>query len=302
MKIFPSFIFTSLHFLPKQEQLHKLGHPLFLLSITILAINDWVLKTTFHNALTGKLSDFAGLFALPYFLSTFFPKRKLLIHLIIGLMFILWKSECIQAVIDLVNTWGIALGRTVDPSDNIALVSTIISYGLFERIRAYPLRLILYKTIAVFSVLSFLATSFPKQTLQKFVSIDKTYRFNFSRRELISRLNMVQIKNIYVLNQYSGEADFDASKNIFHWHGQKDTLAMILDDEKFSAGDTITYKTSYAQIQIIGNDSTSTLKLINLYKFVPAFSDKDYREKAIKQFEKWTVKKIRKYRREYPVK
>lgn len=41
--------------------------PLF--AVAVLAVNDAWLKQAFHNALTGKLSDLAGCFALPLFTS-----------------------------------------------------------------------------------------------------------------------------------------------------------------------------------------------------------------------------------------
>ncbi len=43
--------------------------PLPLAMVGLLVLNDHVLKARFHNALTGKLSDFAGCFFLPLFLS-----------------------------------------------------------------------------------------------------------------------------------------------------------------------------------------------------------------------------------------
>lgn len=40
-----------------------------LLAVALLAVNDHFLKATFHNTLTGKLSDFAGCFFLPLYVS-----------------------------------------------------------------------------------------------------------------------------------------------------------------------------------------------------------------------------------------
>jgi hypothetical protein len=40
-----------------------------LLAVAVLAVNDAFLKPLFHNALTGKLSDFAGCFFLPLYAS-----------------------------------------------------------------------------------------------------------------------------------------------------------------------------------------------------------------------------------------
>ena len=40
-----------------------------LLAVVLLATNDHFLKAAFHNTLTGKLSDFAGCFFLPLYVS-----------------------------------------------------------------------------------------------------------------------------------------------------------------------------------------------------------------------------------------
>ncbi len=48
--------------------LRALSHPLTLLSIGVLLLNDHLLKAASPNVLTGKLSDFAGLFFFPFLL------------------------------------------------------------------------------------------------------------------------------------------------------------------------------------------------------------------------------------------
>lgn len=51
-----------------QHSLRALGHPLSLASVALLLVNDHVLKRAYPSELTGKLSDFAGLFFFPYLL------------------------------------------------------------------------------------------------------------------------------------------------------------------------------------------------------------------------------------------
>lgn len=46
------------------------------------------------------------------------------------------------------------------------------------------------------------------------------------------------------------------------------------------------------EIQITGDSLQSEIKLIRLYKAVKRMSDKDYKDKAIKEFEKRVIKKI----------
>ncbi len=51
--------------LPVQE----LTHPAALAAIALLGMNDWILKAGFPCFLTGKLSDFAGVFFFPLLLT-----------------------------------------------------------------------------------------------------------------------------------------------------------------------------------------------------------------------------------------
>ena len=148
----------------------------------------------------------------------------------------------------------------------------------------------------IVSCLSFVATTFPPRENRKFVDIDKEYQFEFSRRELVSRLNMVQLKEIRSLNKSSGEIAFDSQTNVFHYHGETDTLAVMLDDSNITEDDTIEFKTSFAEVLITGDQSKSTLKLLTVYKLVPVHNDKDFKKKAVKHFERRIIKKIKKYR------
>jgi hypothetical protein len=274
----------------------KLGHPIFLLSVTVLIINDWFLKQNFNNFLTGKLSDFAGLFAFPFLLSIIIPHRKKHIHIATAFLFILWKSNLSEPLIDFINYIGLPVYRTRDITDNIALVSLFASYytsGLNSNLikKRHILNMIL-----IVSSISFVATTLPPRQQRKYSNINKDYHFDISKRELVSRLNAVQMKEIFTLSKISGgHVDFDDKTNVFHYHGSTDTLALLLDYSKISESDTIVYKTSYAEIIIHGDEKQSTLKLLSIYRIIPAFKEKEYRDKAIKTFEKQVVKKIRRF-------
>jgi hypothetical protein len=278
------------------KDINKIGHPLFIICVLTLILNDWYFKITFHNSLTGKLSDFAGLFAFPYLLSTLFPSRTLKIHIWIGLLFIVWKTEFSQPIINIIGRFGIPVSRTVDFTDNVALVSIFVSYFTLKLSFALNLKPFFQKTLIVVSCLSFVATTLPPYENRKFVNINKEYKFTFSKRELVSRLNMIQIKEVREINKLSGGVDFDSETNVFHFKGRTDTLAILLDYKNISDQDTIEFKTSYAEILILEDETTSKLKLLTVYKFVPIYKDKDYRDKAIKQFEKRIIKKIKNYR------
>ena len=105
--------------------------PLFLIALGSLILNDVYLKYEFHNILTGKLSDFAGLFLFPYFISTLIIKRTKHIYWLTALMFIWWKSEYSQFFIDSAQSIGIPIDRVPDPWDLSALLVLPISYFRF---------------------------------------------------------------------------------------------------------------------------------------------------------------------------
>ncbi|NVB79577.1 MAG: hypothetical protein HOV81_14365 [Kofleriaceae bacterium] len=44
-------------------------HPVTLVAVVLLVVNDWILKSRFHGAVTGKLSDIAGLAFAPVVLT-----------------------------------------------------------------------------------------------------------------------------------------------------------------------------------------------------------------------------------------
>ena len=54
---------------PLRRSLSALGHPLTLASVALLLLNDHVFKEVAPSALTGKLSDMAGMFFAPYLLA-----------------------------------------------------------------------------------------------------------------------------------------------------------------------------------------------------------------------------------------
>ena len=113
----------------KEKHLYRI---LFLASIFLLLINDFYLKYEYHNYLTGKLSDITGLFAFPYFLSCFFPKRIKPIYILTGIFFVFWKSEFSQPIFDFAHSYGIGIDRTVDYTDLMSIFILPISYKYWK--------------------------------------------------------------------------------------------------------------------------------------------------------------------------
>ena len=119
-------------------------HPFFLISLFLLLLNDISLKYEFNNGLTGKLSDFTGLFVFALFLIAFVPKFKIHVLIGCGLFFIWWKSVLSSSFI---NAWNdsmpIPIERVVDYSDLSALLvlpaAFIVSNKNYEPVIRYRL-------------------------------------------------------------------------------------------------------------------------------------------------------------------
>ena len=108
----------------------------FMVAVFLLIINDFYLKYAFSNYLTGKLSDFAGLFAFPYFFACLRVNWVKAIYITTALLFAFWKSEFSDPLLILVQSAGVGMIRTVDYSDLFALLVLPVSFLYFkEQIR-----------------------------------------------------------------------------------------------------------------------------------------------------------------------
>jgi len=279
------------------KAIQKLGNPAFWLSVIVLVINDWYLKHTFSNSITGKLSDFAGLFAFPFFFAALFPKHKHKIFYATLLLFVVWKSPLVQPLINRLNHLGIGLHRTVDYTDYVALLILPVSLLVFENSRFYSIKPVFLNLLILFSTLAFVATSRVPGTDKTYTNINSVYHFNFSKRELIERFNMLQLEYVRDFNNYgNSKLDFDSNTKTFYFQEKKDTIAIILDYEKVKDADTIKLRTYFAQINLSGNNTSSDLKLISLTPYVPKSFKGDYKQKAIASFQKFVVNKIKSYK------
>lgn len=267
---------------------HLLQSRLFLGGLFLLVLNDFCLKAIFGNWFTGKLSDFAGLFVFPVFLTALFPAYKKAWVLFTATLFMVWKSPLSEPVITAINRMGIGINRTVDYTDLMALLVLLLAYHYDDRslkkIRISPL------LVGIVAVFAFCATTMPPQQKRQYVGIHQTYTFRMSKKELIGYLNGLTVREL----RHMTPLYFDAQTNIFYSpYNRRDTLAVLLDEN--TPQDTIRHVTFLADIRISGDAKTSQLELINVYKFAPAFREKDYRQKTIREFEKRVVRKLKMY-------
>jgi hypothetical protein len=134
--------------------------PLFVASVVLLLVNDWILKLAFQNWLTGKLSDFSGLAAVTLFGCALAPRYRWLVAWFVSTAFLYWKSPYSQSFIDLLNQASpVLIRRTVDYSDLIALPAVWLVSAFALRMRALVNRAWLQQAFAVVSVVAFTATS-----------------------------------------------------------------------------------------------------------------------------------------------
>lgn len=121
-------------------------HPIPLLAVVLLGLNDHYLKYQYPGLVTGKLSDFLGLFYFPLFLSALilvitqyrvtFSKRLLITTIVItDVIFCALKLNPFLSE-NFVNFWSQSLFKisvTSDPTDVIALLSSVLCYGFAKK-------------------------------------------------------------------------------------------------------------------------------------------------------------------------
>jgi hypothetical protein len=158
----------------------------------LLLLNDLILKQQFHNGLTGKVSDFAGLFILPLFLTALFPRFRRHLYVLTAFSFILWKSTYAQPLIE---GWNgllfFSIGRTVDYSDFLALLVLPFSYVYSLIPSRVPTQRVAIICVALISLFAFTATSFRKVT-----AYDNEYQFQIPKAELIQRMRQLPARNV----------------------------------------------------------------------------------------------------------
>jgi hypothetical protein len=133
------------------KSLRLLAHPLSLAAIGLMLANDAIFKNLWPSWWTGKLSDFAGLFFLPFLaaalLSLFAPGRRVggLAFGITGAGFALMKLEPWLGPI----LGGLGLQARADPSDLLALLSLLPAGWMWRTVKAGPVMRLSWRLLAL---------------------------------------------------------------------------------------------------------------------------------------------------------
>lgn len=175
-------------------------HPIFILSLICLLLNDIYWKYEYHNWLTGKLSDFTGLFVLSVFLSAFFYKNRSIVYFGIVLFFLWWKAPLSQPLIGLINqTFPLTLHRTVDYSDFIA-IPVVFAARLLNPVEihlSFPKKLVVY-FISAICLVAFCSTSMVRRIYIRpepgpKVEYNEYYPTRLTQDDILYRLDSMQI-------------------------------------------------------------------------------------------------------------
>lgn len=183
-----------------KNKLQLLLHPIFIFSLACLLLNDSYWKYEYHNWLTGKLSDLAGLFVLSVFLLAFFYRLRLAVYGGITVFFIWWKSPLSQPIIELLNqSLDLSFNRTIDYTDLVA-IPFIFAAGLLKP-PAYNFslanRVVTYFVGAV-CLVAFCSTSYYRRLtitpdMGPRISYNKSYPSRFNQENILYKLDSMQI-------------------------------------------------------------------------------------------------------------
>jgi outer membrane protein assembly factor BamB len=121
-----------------------LTHPLWWGALLVLVANDHVLKGSgvLHPAVTGKLSDVAGMMVAPVVLCALLGLRSrfawVLAHVAVGAVFsaVNLLPEAARAWSDLFASVGVPFRVWADPTDLLALPALAVAYATFTNARA----------------------------------------------------------------------------------------------------------------------------------------------------------------------
>lgn len=154
----------------------------------VLVLNDFIFKYKFPGLITGKLSDFTGLFIFPYFFSTFFFKQQKTIYWSTAILFILWKLPITDGIVNAFNSLDfVFVKRVKDLSDLVALTVLPFSFMYFKsestKIKIIS-KLQLY-LLSLFSFFAFTATTIGQKEYEKEITLNKTYKLPINKETFL---------------------------------------------------------------------------------------------------------------------
>lgn len=117
--------------------------------MALMALNDHFLKHAYPSWVTGKLSDFLGVFYFPLFLAAVWcviarknlTQRLLFTTMILTaalMLLVKTDAQVTRFIEETFSHWLFRIRMTADPSDLISLVSLFATYGFARRYISKP--------------------------------------------------------------------------------------------------------------------------------------------------------------------
>lgn len=167
-------------------------NPIFLTSLTILLLNDHILKEQFPNWLTGKLSDVFGIVVFVQLLNALVKEKfRKSLFLLTAFTFVLWKSELSSVFIDLWNSTipYLKIQRVVDYTDLICLIVLIPLYKYKPlQIQLNWTKEIITYPISAVTIVAILATSRAKHFNGNDIFINDFVKLKMDRNAFLNQL------------------------------------------------------------------------------------------------------------------
>lgn len=211
-------------------------NPFFVACLLVLLMNDFSWKDIFHNWLTGKLSDASGLAMvtmLAFALGGW--KARRLVCFTVSTLFIFWKSDWSQPLIDAWNATGIMeIGRVADYTDIPCLLFLLPVY--YYEPRAVQNAYFITQRITVaclvgVSLFSVIATSKRKFAVGNNLYVNTRMKLNTTHGAFIDKLRKDHIEVEYDTGYVSLDSIFTYKVHNF-----------ILDSDTFPNFDLCVYK------------------------------------------------------------
>lgn len=157
----------------KRVDLQIVTQPAFIFALALLVANDFYFKAQYPDWLTGKLSDFAGLYVFAQLGAALSGMRIARVAAATAILFAAWKSPLATPLIEFFNAHSpVRMFRTIDYTDLAALAVLPLAVRLYGvRIR-WPWSFLKYPLTAA-ALLAVMATS----------SIPPSYKVRFDLQE-----------------------------------------------------------------------------------------------------------------------
>jgi hypothetical protein len=189
--------------------------PTYLVSLLLLLLNDLYWKNHNPSWITGKLSDFSGLFCLAIFLSVLLPNWSVGVNIGLGILFCFWKSPYADVVI---NQWNALspyhVARVIDYTDFFALLILPVAHLFYSRTETnFRPNTAITIFVLFLSCFAFLATS-----RSNYENYDSVYSFAGTKAQFVEKLkaSKVRISDLGERDQNVIQFDFHANECFEH--------------------------------------------------------------------------------------